>query len=787
MIHHPKKAKKSAIFKKYTFIGFLLCLLCCNELYAQTDSVYWSFGTSGNASASATSSSYAGVPAAACLADTGNVSGPFTSASGYSTLYFTTQFPSSGYPAASGEPTMRNNTKAGSVNAATSTFFSFTISPTPGATVEIKQIHFAGLKGATGPTSYTIRTSLDGYTANIATGSFSTSYGSAKKAHTGLSLQGSTGTAITVRIYVHNPVVTSTGGNVFIDDVVIYYHAITIIPPGVSTGTITNTSLCTGANVNVPYAITGVFNSGNVFTAQLSDANGSFASPVNIGTLNSTNSGSISAAIPPATLPGTGYRIRVISSNPALTGSDNGTNINMNATVVPTVTITPSPGNMICAGSTATFTATITNGGSNPFFQWKKNSSNVGTNNNVYSDNNLLNGDAVTVELTSNATCATPSVLTATAINMIVNSLLTPSVNIAASTSSAICQGDIVSFTATPVNEGATPVYQWKKNSLYVGANSATYTDNTWANGDIISLEMTSSIACVTAQTVISNAVVMNVSPSVVPGVSIAAQPGNNICDGQLVTFAANPVNGGTAPVYQWKINGGNVGTNSNTFTSNNLSNGNMVTVDILSNATCAVLTPVPSNAVKMVVAPTTPPVALLTVQPADSIMPGQTLTFTLYIADGGSNPVIHWLKNGVEITGVTGYIYTTNSLGNGDQIKCFVKSSNVCAAPDTTTSNAYVIKYIGTGINGYQPVTPPTLYPNPNDGTFIIDAVLPDSRNVQIDIYNNLGQAVYHSSPVIHNGRLHEQFSLNSLPNGNYWINLRTDIDSKVLRFTIQ
>src|SRR6185369_17282599 len=39
--------------------------------------------------------------------------------------------------------------------------------------------------------------------------------------------------------------------------------------------------LCTGSGASVPYGSCALFNSDNVFTALLSDANGSFASPVN--------------------------------------------------------------------------------------------------------------------------------------------------------------------------------------------------------------------------------------------------------------------------------------------------------------------------------------------------------------------------------------------------------------------------------------------------------------------------------------------------------------------------
>ena len=99
-----------------------------------------------------------------------------------------------------------------------------------------------------------------------------------------------------------------------------------IVPLTISTGTI-STTLCAAGNVNVSFIITGLFDPGNLFTAQLCDANGSFSSPTTIGTLVSNTSGTITCTIPANTPNGTGYRIRVVSSNPVVTGSDNGSNI----------------------------------------------------------------------------------------------------------------------------------------------------------------------------------------------------------------------------------------------------------------------------------------------------------------------------------------------------------------------------------------------------------------------------------------------------------------------------
>ncbi|MGI8951065.1 MAG: kelch repeat-containing protein [Chitinophagaceae bacterium] len=91
----------------------------------------------------------------------------------------------------------------------------------------------------------------------------------------------------------------------------------------ITTGSISGSPFCAGSSVSVPFTASDAFYNGNIFTAQLSDASGSFANPVNIGTLNSATSGTINATIPSYTAGGSGYRIRVISSNPYVAGINN--------------------------------------------------------------------------------------------------------------------------------------------------------------------------------------------------------------------------------------------------------------------------------------------------------------------------------------------------------------------------------------------------------------------------------------------------------------------------------
>jgi hypothetical protein len=82
----------------------------------------------------------------------------------------------------------------------------------------------------------------------------------------------------------------------------------------------------------VNYTTTGTFNPGNVFTAQLSDSNGLFTNPTNIGSVAATAGGMIPVGIAPSFL-GSGYRIRIISSSPSYVGPDNGSDFSIHPSI----------------------------------------------------------------------------------------------------------------------------------------------------------------------------------------------------------------------------------------------------------------------------------------------------------------------------------------------------------------------------------------------------------------------------------------------------------------------
>jgi|GEM_PF-1115585 hypothetical protein len=102
----------------------------------------------------------------------------------------------------------------------------------------------------------------------------------------------------------------------------------------------------------------------------------------------------------PAGLPTGTYSLEVVANGIASNPTSFSTSIS------PTISISSSAGTSICTGSSTTLTASISNGGTTPTFQWYKNSSIVGTSNSL-TTSNIVNGDSIKCVMTSNYACLT--------------------------------------------------------------------------------------------------------------------------------------------------------------------------------------------------------------------------------------------------------------------------------------------------------------------------------------------------------------------------------------------
>jgi len=277
-----------------------------------------------------------------------------------------------------------------------------------------------------------------------------------------------------------------------------------------------------------------------------------------------------------------------------------------------------------CSGTSVTFTASPVNGGSSPTYQWKVNGVNAGTNSSTY-NYTPVNNDAVTCVMTSNGPCISGNPATSNTVTMTVNPNLPVSVSIAPS-ANPVCSGTSVTFTASPVNGGSSPTYQWKVNGVNAGTNSSTY-NYTPVNNDAVTCVMTSNAPCKSGNPATSNTVTMTVNPNLPVSVSIAPSA-NPVCSGTSVTFTASPVNGGSSPTYQWKVNGVNAGTNSSTYTYTPVNN-DAVTCVMTSNAPCISGNPATSNTVTMTVNPNLP-VSVSIAPSANPVCSGTSVTSLL-------------------------------------------------------------------------------------------------------------------------------------------------------------
>jgi uncharacterized protein (TIGR02145 family) len=271
-----------------------------------------------------------------------------------------------------------------------------------------------------------------------------------------------------------------------------------------------------------------------------------------------------------------------------------------------------------------------------------------------------------------------------------VNQSVPVSVSVSAS-QNPVCDGTNVTFTATPVNGGASPDYQWKVNGANVGANSPTYSYIP-SNGDLVSCVLTSSVTCTTGNPASSIQYPVSVNPNLPVSVTIAPSQ-NPVCSGSSVTFTATPVNGGGSPGYQWQVNGFNVGTNNFTY-SYIPTNGDLVSCILTSSATCTINNPASST------------------QYPVSVNPNPIVTFTACfdtITTINAQPIK--LKGGIPLGGtysgpgvnsLTG-IFTPATAGVGTKTITYIYTN---AANCSALAQAHIINYPLSIVNCGNPIT---------------------------------------------------------------------------------
>lgn len=229
-----------------------------------------------------------------------------------------------------------------------------------------------------------------------------------------------------------------------------------------------NSTLCQGATFNLQYfvSVCAAFNPGNILTVQLSDASRNFNVPTIIGTLPTTDAsgGVISVTIPAGIATGGTYRIRVISSDKAYIGADNGVDITMLAS--PTIaSATASPAE-ICAGETVNFSSVITGGVSPYTYAWKNGSGGTLSTAALFNTtlNSSLNGALIVTSANGCSVIKSP---------IVVKLNPKPSISMVVSSPGLICAGESSSITMTATNGTPPYTYEWKQGATTIGTSAS--------------------------------------------------------------------------------------------------------------------------------------------------------------------------------------------------------------------------------------------------------------------------------------------------------------------------
>ena len=251
---------------------------------------------------------------------------------------------------------------------------------------------------------------------------------------------------------------------------------------------------------------------------------------------NSFSSTANPAIINPASLAAAGlYSVTVTDGNGCSNTAT--TNVVINPTVVVGATLIAQGGTNVCSGTTVTFEATATGGGTTPNYEFFVGGVSMqnGTSN-TYSHVIAAN-ESVYVIVTSNATCA-GAPATSNTVNMVVTTSVAASVTIAAD-GNPVCAGTPVTFTATGIGTGASPTYNFFVNGGSVqnsASNTYTYTPT---NGNTVYVIMTSSSGCATGSPATSSTISMTVNP--IPTTpTIGASGPLTFCTGGSVTLTSS-------------------------------------------------------------------------------------------------------------------------------------------------------------------------------------------------------------------------------------------------------
>ncbi len=504
-----------------------------------------------------------------------------------------------------------------------------------------------------------------------------------------------------------------------------------------------DTGFCHGATsvFRLPYIANNMFNAGNVFTAQLSDTAGNFTSPLNIGTITSYASDTITCTIPSSLPLGNKYKIRIVSSLPYSESADNHIRIEINTKPI----VTAGSNSPLCALSD-TLRLTGSSSISNVQYLWTGKISSLLQNPIIPNVGSVYNGQYI-LRAKNRYCISNPDT-----VSVLVKSI--PE-NLALSYNNSVCEADTLKLTCTTSTSGVSfswtgplsfsstiqnPVLSntttsasgkyymnattgngcYAKDSITVlvkplptsfnavagsicegnvfflaGNTSSAGVSFSWTgpNGFTSTLQNPNISSATTAATgnyyvtgtlngcSVKDTVYGSVYPIPARPLSIANTP---VCVGQdLKLNVSNPQSG----VYSWiGIGGYSAAIVSPVRTSAATAMAGKYYVTVTANGCTS-----DKDSVTVVVNPA--PVINMYPSPKDSICQGATLTFISSTANAGTSFQRYWYRNNTVIGGASNANYSTTTAADNDEYYVTLVATGVCAEPYTDTSNKIIMR----------------------------------------------------------------------------------------------
>jgi Secretion system C-terminal sorting domain len=421
----------------------------------------------------------------------------------------------------------------------------------------------------------------------------------------------------------------------------------------------------------------------------------------------------------------------------------------------PRVVISLTTGsNPDCAGHALTFTAYPVNGGPSPLYQWLINGVPLFGEDSITITRFFNAGDTVSVQMISNSPCAAPYNDTVYSWGVpISHDSLTALTSIIAEFN-PICSGVRDSFWATVANAGIGASIAWYVDSNLIPlALGPHYVTDSLHDGDLVYCVLNAPDPCVINHATVSNVITMTVIPLLPTSAwTVMTHGANPGCLDSALTFKGHFLNFGTSPSYAWYINGYLVKVD--TVLDTTFANGDILTFKVKETDNgCYTHDSISAPGIIMIrdSTPSTPLVSLI----GDLLVINNGGNYTWYYSTVNS-------YTGTIIPGAINQTYHPTTLGYYYAIK---DSANCPSLP----SNIIYISLLGVkNVNAGQV----QVYPNPTTGLLNLDWGN-NMVNMQVDIFNILGQAVLHE--VVAN-QSHHETDLSNLPEGNYFVVLRDE-----------